>query len=320
MLEDTACYYTESLKGLVENNLRHIDFGDDHELQEKYDNLPERFKVCVNNTLDALTGGYDNVGYNLKTILEIQLNSPRKISLGDISFFLYEIKEKYWDKELLDLLNTTFKQISKKTGKSIKQIDDEFAILARKAIQEKLNDCISKSTSLNNSQTITQNAISKIKKSHFEPVVSKDLVNAFIKAIPNYTYLKLTCEGLFLDMDVLLYGVGRHYEVNNVYCFYFEYDDLHCGVTDPEFVNYCEQRSAYTLTKQAEAYETYLLEHGELEDDTHVLKEDWLMLEPSGKYLMLKEKKMPNGEMKNIQQDAIRALIDTLSIQAEHFK
>lgn len=62
------------------------------------------------------------------------------------------------------------------------------------------------------------------------------------------------------------------------------------------------------------------IEHGELEDDTPVLKEDWLMLEPSGKYLMLKEKKMPNGEMKNIQQDAIRALIDTLSIQAEHFK
>lgn len=320
MLKDTTCYYTEWKKEFVENNLRHIDFGDDHELQEKYDNLPERFKVCVNNTLDALTGGYDNIGYNLNTILEITYNmNELKISLNDICYFLYEIKEKYWDKELLDLLNRAFKKISQKTGKSIKQIDDEFAILARRAILAKIKDCMSKSTSLNTSQTITQNAISEIKKSHFNPVVSEELVNAFIKAIPNYTFLKIICESLFYDMDVLLYGVGRHYILNDD-LYDFTYDDFQCEIHDSEFVNYCEQRAAYTLQKQAEAYESYLLKRDELEDGIPVLGEEWFMLGPSGKYLMLKKKKMPNGEMKNVHQDAIRALIDTLSVQAEHYK
>ena len=93
---------------------RELDFGDDTELQSKYDNLPENLKRVVNHVVDELTSENDNFGYNFTNFLAGMEDTDFKVDIYDIVDRLFDEKDNYFNKKWQPILRQSFSEIYKR--------------------------------------------------------------------------------------------------------------------------------------------------------------------------------------------------------------
>lgn len=305
---------------------RTIDFGKDTELSALYFALKENEKLVVNEVLDKLTGDSDNWGYNLKMVLEKFrmpfLNSENEVDhvrFDTITSALFKDKQLYWDKKILKIWNDFLKDYSIKENISTEYLDDIFESVAYPLIRAKLTDAYRFSYFKKKSK-ITENEIAEIKKQIAKikklPVdstkdspwfsVAKELLRAFLNTIPLYDFISIICEYCCIDMDLIRYGIGKVYELNEFYS-----KDFFDTIEDPEdsFHAHYNALSAFTFLKVIKAYENYLMIDEALKDGQHVVIERWGVINYSGKYLMLKKKADDGSDTAKKELDAVRTLI-----------
>lgn len=117
------------------------------------------------------------------------------------------------------------------------------------------------------------------------------------------------CSDLLCDIDLLTTGIGKVWEINELY-----YDKF---VQNDEFWELVTENFDETWNAKLclEFFEKYLQKNGKLLQDQPVLIEQWAVLTYSGKYQMLKPR---NTNASNEKQEAIDMLIEDLyNIQLE---
>lgn len=111
------------------------------------------------------------------------------------------------------------------------------------------------------------------------------------------------CSDLLCDIDLLTTGIGKVWEINELY-----YDKF---VQNDEFWELVTENFDETWNAKLclEFFEKYLQKNGKLLQDQPVLIEQWAVLTYSGKYQMLKPR---NTNASNEKQEAIDMLIEDL--------
>lgn len=111
------------------------------------------------------------------------------------------------------------------------------------------------------------------------------------------------CSDLLCDIDLLTTGIGKVWEINELY-----YDKF---VQNDEFWELVTENFDETWNAKLclEFFEKYLQKKGKLLQDQPVLIEQWAVLTYSGKYQMLKPR---NTNASNEKQEAIDMLIEDL--------
>lgn len=111
------------------------------------------------------------------------------------------------------------------------------------------------------------------------------------------------CSDLLCDIDLLTTGIGKVWEINELY-----YDKF---VQNDEFWELVTENFDETWNAKLclEFFEKYLQKNGKLLQDQPVLIEQWAVLTYSGKYQMLKPR---NTNASNEKQEAIDMLIENL--------
>ena len=145
--------------------------------------------------------------------------------------------------------------------------------------------------------------IKKLEKS-----MAYEYLKPFFDTVPKYELIKTFCECCGVSMELIQNGIGKVYEINDLY-----YKQLIESLLDDEdyFNEYRDERSAYTVTKVAKAYEEYLKEDDALKEGQPVLLTRWGVINSSGKYLMLKSQKTSTHQSKSAQ-DAVKVVIEYL--------
>ncbi len=111
------------------------------------------------------------------------------------------------------------------------------------------------------------------------------------------------CSDLLCDIDLLTTGIGKVWEINELY-----YEKF---VQNNEFWELVTENFDETWNAKLclEFFEKYLQKNGKLLQDQPVLIEQWAVLTYSGKYQMLKPR---NTNASNEKQEAIDMLIEDL--------
>lgn len=294
---------------------RGLDFGDDFELQEEYEMLTEDEKDIVYKIVDELTGGSDNFGYNLNIMLQAYrdpdpYNFEERVDYSGIVDRLYDEKENYWDKTLLKMLNDFLNRATvneaEKADHVYNEPEDVFSRIAYPIIEKKIQDAM-RNSSIKKSSPITEKQIADIKKQTANSEITEKTVRTFLNAIPMYDLLKVMCECFMFDIEVLEFGIGHIYEIDDLY--FKDLRDVLESEYDP-FDDYIREDPAFTSLGIARAYEEYLKEHDGLKNGRPVVTTRWAVINTSGKYLMFKDEKVPFvDEPKNVKANAVKALI-----------
>lgn len=308
---------------------RTIDFGKDTELSALYFALKENEKLVVNEVLDKLTGDSDNWGYNLKMVSQ-KLRMPfydlsdegkeskkQKVYYNHIAHQLFKCRKVYWNKEVLKMWDNLLNDYVFKAGVSSADFDELIAYYAKTTVTKKFNDAY-RASYFEKTIKITkedlgniEKAISEMKKlplddgdDHWKAIAAR-LADAVLNTISKYDLVKIVCECYCVDIDLIRYGIGKVYEISDLY-----YKDFFDTLADQDdFVEYCDNQSAATTIKMARAYEAYLKEDDALKEDQPVLITRWGVINYSGKYLLLKKKADDGSDTAKKELDAVRTLI-----------
>lgn len=308
---------------------RTVDFGKDDELNDLYYALGDDERLLVNEVLDKLTGDNDNWGYNFKMVSK-KLRMPfydltdegkesekQKVYYNHIAHQLFRCRKVYWNKEVLKMWNNLLNDYVFKTDMSSAEFDETIAYYARTTVSKKLNDAY-RSSYFEETANVTkehlcniEKAISEMKKlplneydTHWQDIATR-LAETILNTISKYDFAKIICECYCVDMDLVRYGIGKVYEISDLY-----YKDFFDTLADQDdFAEYCDNRSAATTIEMARAYEDYLKEDDALKDDQPVVITRWGVINQSGKYLMLKKKADDGSDTAKKELDAVRALI-----------
>lgn len=117
------------------------------------------------------------------------------------------------------------------------------------------------------------------------------------------------CSDLLCDINLLTTGIGKVWEINELYYDKFTQDDEFWELVTENF------DETWNTKLCLEFFEKYLQKAGKLLQDQPVLVEQWAVLTYSGKYQMLKPR---NTSASNEKQEAIDMLIEDLyNIQLE---
>lgn len=307
---------------------RTVDFGKDDELNDLYYALGDDERLLVNEVLDKLTGDNDNWGYNFKMVSK-KLRMPywdstdekQKIYYNQIAQRLLNCRKVYWNKDVLKMWNNLLNEYVFKAGMSSADFDEFIAYYARTTVSKKLNDAY-RSSYFEETANITKEHLSNIEKAisemkkvplneadiHWQDLATQ-LADAVFNTISKYDFAKIICECYCVDMDLIRYGVGKVYEISDLY-----YKDFFDTLREPDdFYEHCDKRSAVTTIELARAYEDYLRNDDALKEDQPVLIPRWGVINQSGKYLMLKKKADDGSDTAKKELDAVRALITGLS-------
>ena len=111
------------------------------------------------------------------------------------------------------------------------------------------------------------------------------------------------CSDLLCDIDLLTTGIGKVWEINELYYEKFVQNDEFWELVTENF------DETWNAKLCLEFFEKYLQKNGKLLQDQPVLIEQWAVLTYSGKYQMLKPR---NTNASNEKQEAIDMLIEDL--------
>lgn len=111
------------------------------------------------------------------------------------------------------------------------------------------------------------------------------------------------CSDLLCDIDLLTTGIGKVWEINELYYEKFVQNDEFWELVTENF------NETWNAKLCLEFFEKYLQKNGKLLQDQPVLIEQWAVLTYSGKYQMLKPR---NTNASNEKQEAIDMLIEDL--------
>lgn len=111
------------------------------------------------------------------------------------------------------------------------------------------------------------------------------------------------CSDLLCDIDLLTTGIGKVWEINELYYEKFVQNDEFWELVTENF------NETWNAKLCLEFFEKYLQKNGKLLQDQSVLIEQWAVLTYSGKYQMLKPR---NTNASNEKQEAIDMLIEDL--------
>lgn len=111
------------------------------------------------------------------------------------------------------------------------------------------------------------------------------------------------CSDLLCDIDLLTTGIGKVWEINELYYEKFVQNDEFWELVTENF------DETWNAKLCLEFFEKYLQKNGKLLQDQPVLIEQWAVLTYSGKYQMLKPR---NTNASNEKQEAIDMLIENL--------
>lgn len=111
------------------------------------------------------------------------------------------------------------------------------------------------------------------------------------------------CSDLLCDINLLTTGIGKVWEINELYYDKFTQDDEFWELVTENF------DETWNTKLCLEFFEKYLQKAGKLLQDQPVLVEQWAVLTYSGKYQMLKPR---NTSASNEKQEAIDMLIEDL--------
>ncbi len=323
----------------------------EQEIQEKYDELSLDDKEMINEMLDCLTEGNDNWGYNLKMVLQKLMIAPtdekgRKIREEQVTHKilgekLLDISNGYWDKRVSKIWNTFLEKYAEQTSQDLDDVESFFGSLAYTIVEDRAADAYRYPSFKKETIILTDEMIAELKKRftenkelfseienkfeklfalrHQKDASKKDIkkleksmayeyLKPFFDTVPKYELIKTFCECCGVSMELIQNGIGKVYEINDLY-----YKQLIESLLDDEdyFNEYRDERSAYTVTKVAKAYEEYLKEDDALKEGQPVLLTRWGVINSSGKYLMLKSQKTSTHQSKSAQ-DAVKVVIEYL--------
>ena len=300
---------------------RELDFGDDTELQSKYDNLPENLKRVVNHVVDELTSENDNFGYNFTNFLAGMEDTDFKVDIYDIVDRLFDEKDNYFNKKWQPILRQSFSEIYKRKFYDNKAIPFQFTDIKYEEMEEEfrdhalpvLKDKILATLRSSSLKEIDSKKLEKnITSDNLPDLMGKEYAEKVFETVPTPELVKIICDCFLVDVDLLKYGVGRVYEIHDYYRNELK-NILREEDEDNDFIKYLYNTSAYTSKEIAEEFEKYLIKtNGELPDGVPVLVEKWGVMTKSGQYLMYK-KDANRSRIAREKAKTIESLINDLS-------
>lgn len=323
MFEFDEYYYIGEVTDTKEDALkvrRELDFGEDTELQSKYDNLPENLKEVVNHVVNELTSEHDNFGYNFTNFLAAMEDTDAHVDIDKIANGLFIEKDYYLSKKVESIMRQTFEEIYKRKyvdnedipfefdDIKYEEMEDEFRDHSLPVIKDKLLATLRRPFLTDN----TTNEEQQISSDNLPDLMGKEYADKIFKTVSSSELIRILCDCFLVDVDLLKYGVGRIYEIHNYY-FQDLMDVLENGDEDNDFIKYLYSTPAYTTKEIAEEFEKYIIKtNGELPDGVPVLTEKWAVMTKSGQYLLCKK----NANRSLVAKEkiaAINSLINDLS-------
>lgn len=128
-----------------------------------------------------------------------------------------------------------------------------------------------------------------------------NLLNAAKKTIElnegttTYKFVQTLCDYFFVDVELLLTGIGRISSIKEEWNERFYHDANFLAVVEEQ------PEEAWNARRRIKLFEDYLKEKGELNSNDTIIETEWAVMTYSGLYLMLKQKKSKKNEAKAIE-------------------